>query len=53
MRTICAWCLALIKAGDDGPNAPVSHGLCESCAKTSNWDNAVGRMSTNKAVLNG
>jgi len=28
-RTVCAWCLALIKDGD--PKLPVSHGCCVDC----------------------
>ena len=28
MKTICAWCKAIIT---DGPENPVSHGICEAC----------------------
>lgn len=31
MRTICAWCLAVLKEGTGAPNEPVSHGACEEC----------------------
>lgn len=30
MKTICAWCKDLLVAG---PSQPVSHGICENCAK--------------------
>ena len=29
MRIICAWCKALMQ---DGPEHPVSHGMCQTCA---------------------
>ncbi len=31
-RQICAWCPTVIAEGD--PGAPVSHGICEPCAKS-------------------
>ncbi len=31
MKTICAWCGKLIKAGSDSLGR-VSHGICKSCA---------------------
>ena len=34
-KTVCAWCGKLIKDGD--PYLPVSHGMCETCAKA--WRN--------------
>lgn len=30
MKTVCAWCSAIIH---DGPPEPVSHGICRSCAR--------------------
>lgn len=30
LREVCAWCQAVIVEGDHG--APVSHGICETCA---------------------
>jgi hypothetical protein len=29
MKTICAWCGKLLRDG----HGPVSHGICETCAK--------------------
>ena len=29
MKTICAWCGKLLK---DGPDKPVSHGMCRECS---------------------
>lgn len=31
-RQICAWCPTVLVEGD--PGAPVSHGICEDCAKS-------------------
>ncbi len=30
MKTICAWCQCVIR---EGPEQPVSHGVCKRCAK--------------------
>lgn len=30
MKVVCSWCSRVLK---DGPPAPVSHTICESCAK--------------------
>ena len=35
MKTICAYCKALIK-DDDKPDKQVSHGLCKPCAVVEN-----------------
>ena len=32
LTVICAWCGKLIRAGEDA-QAPVSHGICEPCAR--------------------
>ena len=32
MKTVCAWCGAIIKEGTGNPNEPVSHGMCDTCA---------------------
>ena len=31
MRTICAWCDAVIKEGDETMVKGTSHGICEAC----------------------
>ena len=31
LKTICAWCKATIREGDDPTSETVSHGICESC----------------------
>jgi hypothetical protein len=41
MRTICAWCLTVIKTGDDGPDARISHGICRRCENAINVDLAL------------
>ncbi len=30
MKVVCAWCRKVMK---DGPDNPVSHGICEACLK--------------------
>ncbi len=30
MKVVCAWCNKVMK---DGPDKPVSHGICELCLK--------------------
>lgn len=30
VKVICAWCKKVLK---DGPEEPVSHGICEECEK--------------------
>jgi hypothetical protein len=32
MRTICAWCKAVIREATDPTSKDVSHGICKSCA---------------------
>jgi hypothetical protein len=55
MRIICAWCLALIKAGDDGPGCKVSHGICKQCEAIWNADLAHNDIvaATNRRQANG
>jgi len=31
LHTICAWCKKVLQEGDQ--NQPISHGICEDCAK--------------------
>jgi len=34
LRTICAWCDALIREGPLTPGGQCSHGICRDCAQT-------------------
>ena len=48
MKLVCAWCKKVIR---DGPDEPVSHGVCPECARRVTRQNTQGYSCwTNQAI---